>query len=361
MDLKISTMSQNSVLEIYSIRKQIDPRPAYQRNGDLWNLDKRQLFIDSLISGYDVPKLYLHHLTKKQNESKENKNTYAIIDGQQRLETMWNFIDNKFPLGSLEFKNNGKVIILSNLYYYQLVSDFPTFAYNFDGYKLPIVVIQTPNDELDLVIDMFSRLNDAVSINAPEKRNAIGGKLIKIVRKMTSHIFFEKMISVSNKRYQHHEISIRLLFIESCINNKKIIDTKKSFLDRFAKQFKDFDIDSQIPQKVNSVLQHMCKVFEPNDDLLKSQARIPIYYLLFREAGNQILLDNITRDQILKFKKAIEKNRNAVIKNSKKENTDFSEYDRLTIQGTNDASSIKTRFRTMANYFKIESSDIYKL
>lgn len=358
MQIKTLTMNKNSVLEIYSIRNQINLSPTYQRNGDLWNLEKKQLFIDSLIVGYDIPKLYLHSLIK-EDDLEEGEKSYALIDGRQRLETIWEFIDNKFQLGTLIPYDGKKKFDLTGMYYRDLTLNYPKFAYDFDKYLLPITVVQTLDDDLEPIEEMFSRLNDAVSINSPEKRNALGGKLIKIIRKMTSHPFFKENVTITNKRFQHHEISVRLLFIEHGIRNRKLIDTKKLYLDNFVKDFRKYNINPEIPQDVKSILDIMCKVFQPRDNLLRSQARIPIYYLLFREAFNQELLDKITRERIMKFKNIVEKNKTTRIKNPVRENIAFSEYDRLTIQGTNDASSIKTRFRIIANYFKIDSSEVY--
>ena len=90
-------------------------------------------------------------------------------------------------------------------------------------------------------------------------------------------------------------------------------------------------------------------------------SRIPIYYLLFREAGYQNKLSNITRQKIVEFVDYVEQNKIDRVENPKKEKRDLSEYDRLTIQGTNDASSIRTRFRILAKHFEIDSSKIYDL
>lgn len=74
---------------------------------------------------------------------------------------------------------------------------------NFDSTSLPIVAIST--DDLELIEDMFSRLNEAVPLNAAEKRNAIGGTMAKIVTKISLHKFFKDHVNFSNKRYQHKE------------------------------------------------------------------------------------------------------------------------------------------------------------
>lgn len=40
----------------------IDDAPEYQRESGVWSKSKQQLFIDTLLNGYDVPKLYFHDL-----------------------------------------------------------------------------------------------------------------------------------------------------------------------------------------------------------------------------------------------------------------------------------------------------------
>ena len=51
-------------------------------------MDKRQLLIDSILNGYDVPKLDFHEFfPARLVDGKKFK--YAIVDGKQRLETIF--------------------------------------------------------------------------------------------------------------------------------------------------------------------------------------------------------------------------------------------------------------------------------
>ena len=55
---------------LYSVRTRetkIDPKPAYQR-GPVWSLNQKQLFIDSILRGFDIPKLYLRRINKHPYE-----------------------------------------------------------------------------------------------------------------------------------------------------------------------------------------------------------------------------------------------------------------------------------------------------
>src|SRR5258706_15827800 len=88
---------QSSLLVVYSEREEIQLDPEYQRISGIWTREKRQLLIDSLINGFDVPKLYFHEFVPfKKIRSKKYR--YAIIDGKQRLQTIWDFIDGNIAL-----------------------------------------------------------------------------------------------------------------------------------------------------------------------------------------------------------------------------------------------------------------------
>lgn len=88
-------------------------------------------------------------------------------------------------------------------------------------------------DDQELIEDMFSRLNEAVPLNAAEKRNALGGELVSVIRDVANHEFFSKCVSFGNKRYQHREVAARFILIEENVRTLgKIIDTKKEYLGR---------------------------------------------------------------------------------------------------------------------------------
>src|SRR6266705_3011117 len=91
----------SGVREIEALWSLIDFEPSYQRQSEIWTETKQQLFIDSLINGYDIPKLYFHDLSWS---SKRAAKRYAIIDGKQRLEAIHGFLKDKFTLSD-EFED----------------------------------------------------------------------------------------------------------------------------------------------------------------------------------------------------------------------------------------------------------------
>lgn len=160
-------LKSSTILRLNSERDSIDIHPEYQRSGDIWNLEKRQLLIDSILNDYDIPKLYFHALNRPRKVG--NKDIfYAIIDGRQRIETVWKFIDGEFPLDNDFIFFKDKTIKAGGLTYSEIASKYPKLKVIFDSFILPITCVRTENDDIFLIEDMFSRLNEAVTLNAAD-------------------------------------------------------------------------------------------------------------------------------------------------------------------------------------------------
>jgi hypothetical protein len=354
-ELKTYPLKNSTIQRIYFEKDEIYTDPEYQRSGEIWTLEKRQLLIDSILNDYDIPKLYFHDLNTPMKLKNGQKVLYTIIDGKQRLETIWKFKEDKFSLAEdFRYYKEDKVKA-GGLKYSELSKKYQKLKVIFDSFILPIICVST--NDMDLIEDMFSRLNEAVPLNAAEKRNAFGGPMAKTIRNVSNHHFFKEKVRISNKRYQHREISARLLFLDYCIGDiKKIYDTKKAYLDWFVKLFKKKS-ELHAPKygnQVQFILNEMLEVFHKKDVLLRAQSSIPIYYLLFMLAKDQGRLDNISRKKLIDFNNKILQNRKNAEQDIAKADYELLEYHRMSIQGTNDASSIRERVRIIANNFNID-------
>ena len=76
-------------------RDEIDMDPPFQRRGRLWSDTDKAYLVDSILNGYDIPKLYMADFTWGKSPLNHKKLTYAIIDGKQRLEAIPDFYDGK--------------------------------------------------------------------------------------------------------------------------------------------------------------------------------------------------------------------------------------------------------------------------
>jgi hypothetical protein len=343
--IETNPLLHSTIQSIYNEWDLIVKDPDYQRNGDVWSLEKKQLLIDSIINRYDIPKIYFHRYSRI--EAKRLGKEYAIIDGRQRLETIIKFIENGFSLGSDFEYLEDQSVNAAGMSYTELAQQYPKIKSRFDSFSLPIIAVQT--DDLELIEDMFSRLNEAVPLNSAEKRRAIGGDLVKAIDAISAHDFFTKRVRFSNKRFQQKEVAVRLLFIAHNLREDKVIDTKKPFLDSFAVEFRagKSKYVKSLKDEVAGLLDQMAEIFVDKDPLLIAQSSIVIYPFVYRTLLESNKVSRFTRARIERFNKQRAANRIKAESEISKANFDLLEFDRLSQQGTNDANSIRERWRIL--------------
>lgn len=268
----------------YENRNHIDVSPVYQRRGRLWKPAAKALLIDSILNGYDIPKIYVADFTRVDSPLNDKKKKYAIIDGKQRLEAIREFYDDKFPLAEdFEYQRDPS-LHLGGLTYGEILAEHPSVAAHFDEFTLDVVSIVT--DERGKIEDLFIRLNKTlVPLSGAEIRNAMPGVVPILVRELADHAFFTSRIKFGTDRYQDRDAAMKLLVIE---HKGKFVSIKKEDLNTFTKRMKVEEGPETAPyrsaaQEVSRTLDVMVRIFGERDPLLKPQFPIPVYYWLVRE------------------------------------------------------------------------------
>ncbi len=228
---------------IYSVntrKPSIDPKPPYQR-GPIWSVNHQQLFIDSILRGYDIPKLYLRKLPTGNYE-------WEVIDGQQRLRAKWDFIANIFALSDDSDPVNGDR--LAGLLFENITYDLKD---QFLAYALSIVEVTEAQDQE--IEDMFLRLQNGVPLNSAEKRNAISGTVRDFIhesaeknRLMTTSVPFR------NSRYSHDELVAQMLLIELRGGPTSVRHTQLKSLYQDSQSFRKTSVESKKLKRVMNFL-----------------------------------------------------------------------------------------------------------
>ncbi|MGZ3181683.1 MAG: DUF262 domain-containing protein [Telluria sp.] len=338
----VDPLKENSIMYLYAIRDEIDFDPPYQRQGDIWPPSKKSLLIDSLLNGFDLPKIYFHETLKKSDSKR-----FAVIDGKQRLQAIFAFLDGEFPVPVEYVDMAGLFGGFKGKYYKEFSSTNLKLKARFESLPLPVQVVRT--NDVELIEEMFSRLNEASTLNAAEKRNAFGGPIPPLIKKLTEHAFFKKL-PFDNHRYRHYEVAAKLLLLAE---KGKITDTKRTHLDRFVKSYKGQNSDSVqgLADKVSAYLDHMTEVFVVSDKLLKLVTMVPVYFTLFMILSSRGSASKISRSALLSFDEAKRKNRELAQADEENDtiNYEWLEFDRLT-QSPNDSSSIEFKTNVLLEY-----------
>ena len=73
-------------------RKLLDLDPSYQRRS-VWNQDYKDYFIDTVLNEYPAPAIFIYQEITPTGVPK-----VSIVDGKQRLSTLFQFVGNEFPV-----------------------------------------------------------------------------------------------------------------------------------------------------------------------------------------------------------------------------------------------------------------------
>ncbi|NMM62829.1 DUF262 domain-containing protein [Clostridium sp. P21] len=176
-------------------RGDIQLEAEFQRNFK-WLPDKKSKLIESIILDIPIQAIYL---------SEDNEYRYEIIDGQQRIRTITEFVNNKFKLqNTILFKEN------------KLFKDLePSIQRKIEDFQLVIFVVKKDNNP-NVKFEIFERINTgAVRLNSQELRNCIyRNKGIPFIKELVKEIDYKKLIKdkkVNVNSMQDQELVLRFM------------------------------------------------------------------------------------------------------------------------------------------------------
>ena len=201
-------------------------RPPYQRKS-VWSKKKKQDLLDSLFRRYYVPRIVIREVRRD-----ETRTAREVIDGQQRITTAKEFLDDEIDLPK---SLNDIDPSLPGKKYSELPPDLRRFVDRELKYNADIVKgIDNPKnrDHQKIAADIFWRLQQGESLTYMEIAHARLASLARnFVCKYADEISFDfvayqpvdanpdkhaffKVIDRGNDRMQHLALLTRLLILE---------------------------------------------------------------------------------------------------------------------------------------------------
>lgn len=237
--------------------------PEYQREKKLWSSDKKRLLIDTILEDIDIPKLYFNR-TANQN--------YEVVDGQQRLWTIWEFLSDEFAYEGQTFSKLSK-----------------QQQEKIKKYTLQITVFEDADDEY--LRKLFVRLQIALLLVAGEKLHALSGAMKDFVfGPMAAHKFL-KSLGISERRYAKQTLCAQI-----CINSftrakqggdafatTRYENLEYLFQEYAQPQGKDKEFIEMMTVKIRRVLDALFKAFGERAKELTNRSYILSLYLFFEE------------------------------------------------------------------------------
>lgn len=279
---KIHRLDQRTLSWWRSRRDKIDFDPTYQRKGRRWSTSDKQYLVDSIINGFDVPKFYFADFTYSISQLNEKKKSYAVIDGKQRLEAIFDFFDDKFALSSNFNLLSDPRLEIAGKRYSDLKREFPSIAEEFDNFNPDVVGVIS--DDTKFIEELFVRLNRSKPLSGAELRNAVTSPITEMIRRIGNHQFFSTTVRFNTNKGQNLNAAAKVLMFEV----SGLQETKKSSLDKFFSQANESHkmADAAAPL-VFETLDLMSETFQFKDPLLQSEGPLPVYYWLTRNASEE--------------------------------------------------------------------------
>lgn len=188
--------TQNVEYDLDTLVKRIDRGsikldPEYQRR-HRWSEETSSRLIESLILNIPIPVIFLSQDVDVDTEVSDATSRYTVIDGQQRLTAIYNFMNNNLVLEGLE--------TLSELNGSRYV-DLPSFLLRrLEERTVKCLRIDSTVDA-QIKFDIFERLNTgSVKLESQELRNATArGPFNDAIKILAKNPTFMALIQVDSK------------------------------------------------------------------------------------------------------------------------------------------------------------------
>jgi hypothetical protein len=199
-------------------RGQLELQPTYQREY-VWKLrpELPSRLIESLLLEIPIPPLYFGKMTGGRLE---------VIDGQQRLTTMINFLSNKLPLQRLQ-----RMASLNGMSFKELAEEHQTKILD-----APIrSVVIDAGSNIDLRYEVFERLNrGSMALNEQELRNCVyRGPFNDLLRELELDSYWRKIRGTDTPEPRFVEREIILRFFAFANRLQFYAGTLKRFLNDY--------------------------------------------------------------------------------------------------------------------------------
>jgi len=252
------------VLKFKIDNNEIELQPEFQRDF-VWDINRASLFIDSLITGLPIPSIFL-------GKSKEDE-TYKVIDGQQRLKSVYFFLGGRFKT-----KGKDQVFTLKNLEDREW--NGKTYAELDDKHKrrirnavLNTTVIEDIDSNPKVVHDIFHRLNTGgMPLKDQEIRNCVyTGSFNTLLIKLNNHPVWRKLLGQEYPDRRLRDVELILRYFALLYDYNSYSPSMREFLSRFQKTNKENqDLQNEGAYLFDKIIVEIFEQLGPNAFVLKT-------------------------------------------------------------------------------------------
>ncbi|KJR41184.1 protein of unknown function DUF262 [Candidatus Magnetoovum chiemensis] len=242
----------------------------------IWDIDKASKLIESILRGFPVPQIFWYE---------QSLNKFIVIDGQQRLMTIYYFIKMRFPRmdkrGKLRmiYEREGRVsdeVLADNEYFsdfdlklgqkqlsslsgcnYETLGELEKNRFNHRPIRNIIVKALSPSDDDFTVFEIFNRLNSIGSnsynhLSHQEIRMRLyNSKFMDMLARVNTEKKCRKLFKTPDPDMYMKDIEILLRCFAMLIRGDEYEPSMMEFLNKFAKDAKSNKTDYSYAEDTN--------------------------------------------------------------------------------------------------------------
>lgn len=258
----------------------IDFLSPIQRKSGMWDCKRKSMLLHSIMmnSIYSVPTVYF-----RKDMIADKKYRYSVIDGIQRITTIFEFVDNQFPLTEVP-----PVIIdcvtydVSGKYFSDLEQDCQQEIIRF---KMRIEAFEPEEGDTEEYVnntieEVFSRLNSAVPLTSAQLCKAKAGtNVATLLNELLTSKFFTESACFTKAQLKASDdqrclLQAMILLDRNYVSGFQFKDFSETSLMQYAESIKNCYTDKQ-GNLLRSAVQYLTEAFPVMDKHLK-KINIPI-------------------------------------------------------------------------------------
>jgi len=230
--------------------------PSFQR-GFVWKLSQASKLIESFLLGLPVPSIFLY----KERHSQK----LLVVDGQQRLKTIFGYVGNNFPDSKKKFSLRDvhqKWIGISFLGLEE--SDKRRLK---DSVLRAVIIDQLDPKDNTSIFHIFHRLNTGGTVlKAQEVRNCIyQGKFNRLLKELNENPKWRRIIGLPKADRRMRDIELILRFLALRYEYKYYRKPMKDFLSDFMSKHKnDNDMVKEFKTTFTAAVSNVNRYLGPN-------------------------------------------------------------------------------------------------
>ena len=318
-------------------------KPTFQRN-PVWTVNQKSYLIDSVLRSYPIPEIYLQEKVNDKGESQ-----FVVVDGQQRLRAVLDFINNEFSLVPSETSEEW-----GNLTFDELS---PNDKKKFFEYKFVIRLL--PDIDEQTIRNIFKRINkNNERLNQQELRQATySGEFIIMINEIADRTYWEDIGLFTPQK-------IRRMLDSEFISELAIAflnghQNKKAKLDYYYKLYEEeFSEGDEVKHVFDSVIGEILQVL-PNIKKTRWRNMTDFYtlFLVMAQYNNKVPFSSDIREKLntvlIDFSNKVTNLQKAIKEDIASDEKDMNIRNYSSgIRASTDLGSRKLRFEALNNIIK---------